>query len=86
MAESNLPKGGSADWLKAADDQLDKIRKFHSARWLGIGPVKSRTSPQHRMQAKAMSDKELMLRSTGMRKQRVERGLTQMRGGKEVKR
>lgn len=79
----SLPKGGSAEWLKAADKKDKEFRDYHSERWFGIGPVKKRPMLAPGSLSRAISDKALMLRNKGMELKRKEsQGMSSLRGKK----
>jgi hypothetical protein len=68
MPQSTLPKSDRPeDWEKAADSVKKEHDDYVNERWLGIGPKKSRSSPQEKGLIQAYKEAERMRRETAKR-------------------
>ena len=77
----------SQAFLDAADERMGQLRDLgaeSAGRYLNIGPKRSLNKQQKDLQ-NMLSQKHLEYYGKGMQKQRLEKGLTRMKGGKEVK-
>lgn len=90
MVSKKFPtsKDDSSAFMEAADERMEQIRELGakpSQRYFGVGPKKSLSSAEKTLQGQ-LSQKHLEYYNKGMQKQRLEKGLTRMKGGKEVNR
>jgi hypothetical protein len=76
-----------ATHVKAADDKLEELKELASSegrRWFNVGP-KRKLGQMDLLRKKILEQNEQNLRTKGMQKLRVEKGLTRMQGRKEIK-